>query len=100
MRVARSIDADHTTRVLDQIVGERGAGPELVRMDSGPTLKAAAGPTNGARHQAHCSTGQEGAAWPALEAVQPAARSAVDIGRPPCDCRRHCGDDRTSASSR
>ena len=36
MRAARSIDADHTTRVLDQIVRERGAGPELVRMDSGP----------------------------------------------------------------
>jgi putative transposase len=36
MRVARWIDADHTTRVLDQIVRERGAGPELVRMDSGP----------------------------------------------------------------
>jgi putative transposase len=33
MRVARSIDADHTTRVLDQVVRERGAGPELVRMD-------------------------------------------------------------------
>jgi hypothetical protein len=26
MRVARSIDADHTTRVLDWIVRERGAG--------------------------------------------------------------------------
>ena len=36
MRVARSIDADHTTRVLDQIVGERGAGPKLVRMDNAP----------------------------------------------------------------
>ena len=40
MRVARSIDADHTTRVLDQIVRERGAGPELVRMDSGPDMTA------------------------------------------------------------
>jgi hypothetical protein len=28
------------------------------------------------------------------------AGSAVDIGRPPCDCRRHCGDERTSASNR
>jgi putative transposase len=36
---ARSIDADHTTRVLDQIVRERGAGPELVRMD-GPEMTA------------------------------------------------------------
>jgi putative transposase len=40
MRVARSIDADHTTRVLDQIVRERGGGPELVRMDNGPELTA------------------------------------------------------------
>ena len=40
MRVARSIDADHTTRVLDQIVRERGAGPELVRMDNGPEMTA------------------------------------------------------------
>ena len=23
------------------------------------------------------------------------AGSAVDIGRPPSDCRRHCGDERT-----
>jgi hypothetical protein len=38
MRVARSIDADHTTRVLDQIVRERSAGPELVRMDIGPEM--------------------------------------------------------------
>ena len=55
---------------------------------------------------------------PALEAVRPAARSArhhrwpsasdrlvlvgstVDLGRPPCDCRRHCGDERTSARNR
>jgi hypothetical protein len=36
MRVARSIDADHTTQVLDQLVRER-AGPELARMDNGPT---------------------------------------------------------------
>ena len=40
MRLARSIDADHTTRVLDQIVRERGAGPELVRMDNGPEMTA------------------------------------------------------------
>jgi putative transposase len=40
MRVARSIDADYTTRVLDQIVRERGAGPELVRMDNGPEMTA------------------------------------------------------------
>jgi putative transposase len=40
MRVARSIDADQTTRVLDQIVAERGAGPELVRMDNGPEMTA------------------------------------------------------------
>jgi putative transposase len=40
IRVARSIDADHTTRVLDQIVQERGRGPELVRMDNGPEMTA------------------------------------------------------------
>jgi putative transposase len=40
MWVARSTDADHTTRVLDQIVRERGAGPELVRMDNGPEMTA------------------------------------------------------------
>jgi putative transposase len=40
MRVARSIDADHTTRVLDQIVRERGAGPAPVRMDNGPEMTA------------------------------------------------------------
>lgn len=40
IRVARSIDADHTTRVLDQIVQERGHGPELVRMDNGPEMTA------------------------------------------------------------
>jgi hypothetical protein len=28
------------------------------------------------------------------------AGSAVDLGRPPCDCRRPCGDERTSASNR
>jgi hypothetical protein len=36
MRVAGSIDADHRTQMLDQIVRERGAGTELVRMDNGP----------------------------------------------------------------
>jgi len=40
IRVARSIDSDHTVRVLDEIVRERGAGPELVRMDNGPELTA------------------------------------------------------------
>lgn len=40
IRVARSIDADHTVRVLDQIVRERGASPELVRMDNGPEMTA------------------------------------------------------------
>jgi transposase InsO family protein len=40
MRVARWIDADQKTRVLDQIARERGAGPELVRMDSGPEMTA------------------------------------------------------------
>jgi hypothetical protein len=69
MRVAGSIDADHRTRMLDQIVRERGAGTELVRMDNGPDRLVLAG-------------------------------SAVDISRPPCACRRHCGDERTSASNR
>lgn len=40
IEVARSIDADHTVRVLDQIVGKRGTGPELVRMDNGPEMTA------------------------------------------------------------
>jgi putative transposase len=40
IRVARSIDADHAVRVLDQIVRERGTGPELVRMDNGPEMTA------------------------------------------------------------
>ena len=40
IRVARSIDADHAVRVLDQIVCERGRGPELVRMDNGPEMTA------------------------------------------------------------
>ena len=40
IRVARSIDADHTVRVLDRIVAERGVAPELLRMDNGPELTA------------------------------------------------------------
>jgi hypothetical protein len=40
IRVARSIDADHAVRVLDQIVRERGAAPELMRMDNGPEMTA------------------------------------------------------------
>jgi len=40
IRVARSIDADHAVGVLDQIVRERGAAPELVRMDNGPEMTA------------------------------------------------------------
>jgi putative transposase len=40
IRVARSIDADHTVRVLDQIIRQRGRGPELVRMDNGPEMTA------------------------------------------------------------
>jgi putative transposase len=40
IRVARSIDADHAVRVLDQIVRERGVAPELVRMDNGPEMTA------------------------------------------------------------
>lgn len=40
IRVARSIDADHTVSVLDEIVATRGRRPELVRMDNGPELTA------------------------------------------------------------
>jgi len=40
IRVARSIDADHAVRVLDEIVRERGTGPELMRMDNGPEMTA------------------------------------------------------------
>ena len=40
IRVARSIDADHAVRVLDRIVRERGAAPELMRMDNGPEMTA------------------------------------------------------------
>ena len=44
IEVERRIDADHTVRVLDRIVRERGAAPELVRMDNGPELTANAAP--------------------------------------------------------
>ena len=40
IRVARSIDADHAVKVLDQIARERGTRPELVRMDNGPEMTA------------------------------------------------------------
>jgi putative transposase len=40
IQVERRIDADHTLRVLDRIVGTRGRGPEFVRMDNGPELTA------------------------------------------------------------
>jgi transposase InsO family protein len=40
IRVARSIDADHTVRVLDRIVAGRGVAPELLRSDNGPELTA------------------------------------------------------------
>ena len=40
IRVARSIDADHAVRVLDQVARERGTRPELVRMDNGPEMTA------------------------------------------------------------
>ena len=40
MWVARSTEPDHTTRVLDQIVRERGAGSELVRMGNGHEMTA------------------------------------------------------------
>ena len=39
IEVARSIDADHTIRVLDRIVAT-GRRPELVRADNGPELTA------------------------------------------------------------
>jgi putative transposase len=40
VEVARRVDSDHTVRVLDRIVRERGRPPELVRMDNGPELTA------------------------------------------------------------
>ena len=38
--VNRSIDADHTVKVLDRIVARTGRRPELLRMDNGPELTA------------------------------------------------------------
>ena len=40
IQVERRVDADHTVRVLERIVRERGRPPELVRMDNGPELTA------------------------------------------------------------
>lgn len=40
MLVVRSIDAEATVRVLEQLVAERGIAPELLRMDNGPELTA------------------------------------------------------------
>jgi transposase InsO family protein len=40
IEVDRSIDADHTVRILDRIVARTGRRPELVRMDNGPELTA------------------------------------------------------------
>jgi transposase InsO family protein len=40
IEVDRSIDADHTVRVLDCIVARTGRRPELLRMDNGPELTA------------------------------------------------------------
>jgi len=40
IEVHRSIDADHTVRVLDNIVAVTGRRPELLRMDNGPELTA------------------------------------------------------------
>jgi len=40
IEVDRSIDADHTVRVLGCIVARTGRRPELLRMDNGPELTA------------------------------------------------------------
>ena len=40
IQVERRIDADHTVRVLDRIVQNRGCAPEHLRMDNGPELTA------------------------------------------------------------
>lgn len=40
IHVARKIDADQTVSVLEEVVRERGRGPELLRMDNGPELTA------------------------------------------------------------
>jgi transposase InsO family protein len=42
IEVDRSIDADHTVRVLDRIVARTGRRPTLLRMDNGPELTAKA----------------------------------------------------------
>jgi len=40
IEVDRSIDADHTVRVLERIVDEIGRTPQFLRMDNGPELTA------------------------------------------------------------
>ena len=40
MLVARSIDAEATVSVLEQLVAEHGIAPECLRMDNGPELTA------------------------------------------------------------
>jgi len=40
IEVDRSIDADHTVRILDRIVARTGRRPQLLRMDNGPELTA------------------------------------------------------------
>jgi putative transposase len=40
IEVDRSIDADHTVRILDRIVARSGRRPKLLRMDNGPELTA------------------------------------------------------------
>ena len=40
IEVDRSIDADHTVRVLDRIVAQTGRRPQFLRMDNGPELTA------------------------------------------------------------
>ncbi len=40
IEVDRSIDADHTVRVLDEVVARTARRPELLRMDNGPELTA------------------------------------------------------------
>jgi len=42
IEVDRSIDADHTVRVLDRIVARTGRRPRYLRMDNGPELTAEA----------------------------------------------------------
>jgi putative transposase len=40
MLVARSIDADTVVATLERLIAERGAAPELLRMDNGPEMTA------------------------------------------------------------